>query len=146
MPVKVEWDNEEKSIVRFIYTGIWTWDEFYIHVKEANELMDTVNDKCVSIVDMSKAGRLPNGASVHIRNIIRQSMSHNNSGITVFINAETIVRMIIDALRMNYPDIKDFSNFIYAKNIDEAREKAAAEVKRLRGNATAPQDTASTTS
>jgi hypothetical protein len=142
MPVKVEWDNEEKSVIRFTYTGNWTWDEFYIHVKEANEMMDSVDKTCVSIVDMSKGSRLPANASIHIRNIIRQSMSHNNSGITVFIKAETIVKMIIDALRMNYPDIKDFSNFMYAKTVEEAREKALAEVKRLRGETEKPANTA----
>lgn len=135
MPIKVEWDNEEKTIVRFTYTGKWTWDEFYVHVKEANDLMDTVERVCVSIVDMSKSNHLPLGAAVHVRNIIRQSMSHNNSGITVFINADTIVKMIIDALRQNYPDIKDFSNFMYAKTLDEARVKALAEVRRLHGTA-----------
>lgn len=132
--IRVEWDNQEKTVVRFTYTGKWTWDEFYIHIKKTNEMMDTVDHICVSIVDMSNSGNLPLGASVHIRNIIRQSMSHNNSGISVFINAETLVKMIIDALRMNYPDIKDFSNFIYAKSIEEARIKALAEVKRLDGD------------
>jgi hypothetical protein len=133
MPVSVEWDNEEKTIVRFTYTGKWTWDDFYKYVKEANDLMDTVNYRCVSIIDMSKSNFLPLGASVHVRNIIRQSMSHNNSGISVFINADTIVKMIIDALRHNYPDIKDFSNFIYAKNLDQARELAKLEVQKLHG-------------
>jgi hypothetical protein len=135
MTVSVEWDNEEKTIVRFTYTGKWTWDEFYIHVKQANELMDTVAYRCVSIVDMSKSKHLPPGAAVHIRNIIRQSMSHNNSGITVFINADTIVKMFIEALRQNYPDIKDFSNFLYAKSMEEAREKALEQLRLLNGDA-----------
>jgi hypothetical protein len=133
MGISVEWDNSEKTIVRFDYSGKWTWDEFYTYVKQANELMDTVDYRCVSIVDMSKSRYLPPGAAVHIRNIIRQSMSHNNSGITVFINADTIVKMFIDALRLNYPDIKDFSNFMYAKTLDAAREMAINEVKRLHG-------------
>lgn len=129
------WDNAEKTIVRFDYSPKWTWDEFYLAVQEANKMMDSVDKTCVSIVDMSRTSFLPPGASIHIRNIIRQSMSHNNSGVVVFLNADTIVKMMIDGLRQNYPDIKDFSNFIYSKNLEEARQLAAEHVNRLHAQA-----------
>lgn len=131
MSITVVWDNAEKTIVRFDYTPKWTWDEFYIAVQEANTMMDSVDKTCVSIVDMSRTSFLPPGAGIHIRNIIRQSMSHNNSGVVVFLNADTIVKMMIDGLRQNYPDIKDFSNFIYSKNLEDARQLAEEQVNRL---------------
>lgn len=131
MGIQIEWANDEKSIVRFIYEQKWTWEEFYTKIDEANELMDTVEHACVSIIDMRNSNHLPAGAAVHIRNVIRRSMSHNNSGISVFLQADVIVRVMIDVLRKSYPDILDNTEWLYAKTLEEAREIAQAQVKTL---------------
>lgn len=134
MSISILWDNEEKSIVRFVYTGRWTWEDFYVQIDAANAMMDTVDSPCVSIIDMRASNYLPKGAAVHIRNVIRRSMSHNNSGISVFLQADVIVQVMIEVLRKSYPDILKNTEWIYAKTLDEARKLAQQQVNNLRAS------------
>lgn len=131
MPISVAWDNEEKTVVRFVYEGKWTWEAFYEKIDEANKLMDTVDKPCVSIIDMRQSNFLPRGAAVHIRNVIRKSMSHNNSGISVFLEANVIVEAMIEVLKKSYPDILDNTEWLYAKTLEEARKIAQEQVNNL---------------
>ena len=132
MSISISWDNEEKSVVRFVYQGKWTWEEFYEKIDAANAMMNTVDSPCVSIIDMRESNYLPKGAAVHIRNVIRRSMSHNNSGISVFLQADVIVKAMIEVLKKSYPDILENTEWIYAKTLDEARKLAAEQVSNLR--------------
>lgn len=131
MGIQIDWDNDQRSIVRFVYQGKWTWEEFYSKIDEANQLMDTVSYSCVSIIDMRESNFLPAGAAIHIRNVIRKSMSHNNSGISVFLQADLIVRVMIDVLRRSYPDILENTEWLYAKTLEEARQIAQDQVNEL---------------
>lgn len=138
MGITVDWDNAEKTVVRFIYSGNWTWEEFYTTIRNANALMDTVDKPCVSIIDMRDSKFMPAGALVHIRNVIRMSMSHNNSGISVFLDAQLIVKAMIEVLRKSFPDILQNTNWIYAKTLEEARTLAEQQVKKLHTAQTTP--------
>lgn len=131
MPIQVDWDNPEKTIVRFIYTGKWTWDEFYEVITRANEMMDTVEKPVVSIIDQTASPYLPPNAALHIRNVIRMSMSHNNSGISIFLKADTVGKMMIDILSQTYPDIRDNTTWHFTQNIEDARKIANECVQRI---------------
>jgi hypothetical protein len=135
MGIAIAWDNAEKTIVRFVYEGKWTWEDFYQTIARANEMMDTVNKPVVSIIDMQKSNFLPYGAAIHIRNVIRQSQSHNNSGISVFLQADVIVKAMIEVLRKSYPDILANTAWIYAKTLEEAQMLAQEQVNKLHGKA-----------
>jgi hypothetical protein len=136
MSVEVKWHNEEKTVMYFKYKGKWTWDVALSKVALANMLMDEQGKgkPCVSIVDMRQSNYMPPESGKYIRAMILMSVSHNNSGITVFINADIVVAGIIDLLRSMYPDIRDFSNFLYAKDLTEAGRLAEEQVKRLHSN------------
>lgn len=135
MGISIGWDNEEKTIMRFEYVGEWTWESFYENIEAANHLMDTVNHPVVSIIDMSASNHLPFGAGVHIRNVIRMSQSHNNSGISVFYNADRIVQAMIDVLKKSYPEILAATQWYYAKSLEEARRIAQQKVNELTSGA-----------
>jgi hypothetical protein len=131
MGITIGWDNEEKSVMRFEYHGIWSWEEFYKNIEEANQMMDTVNHPVVSIIDMRDSPYLPPNAAVHIRNVIRMSMSHNNSGISVFLKATRIIEAMIEVLRQVYPDILEQTEWLYCDTLEEAREIAQRKVIEL---------------
>ncbi|MCS6836762.1 MAG: hypothetical protein NZ750_12190 [Anaerolineae bacterium] len=124
MPVQAVWDDKEKTIVRFIYVGQWNWDEFYFVVQSANAMMDTVSHPCVSIVDMTRSGDIPNGAVVHIRNVIRMPQSRNNSGVTLFVNSKMLARLLIESLAKTNPEVASNSQWHFLNNLEEARALA----------------------
>ena len=135
MGISVDWDNAEKTIMRFVYEGKWTWEAFYETIERANQMMDTVERPVVSIIDMRKSSFLPYGAAIHIRNVIRKSQSHNNSDISVFLQADVIVKAMINVLQKSYPDILENTSWIYAKTLEEAQTLAQEQVNKLHGAA-----------
>jgi hypothetical protein len=135
MGIEIRWYNEEKSIMYFRYFGVWEWQDALAKVAEANSMMDMITEGiCVSIVDMSQTNYLPPQSGYYIRQLILQSQSHNNSGLSVFINADRVTSGVITLLTDMYPSIRDFSNFIYASDLAEAGRLAEGHVKRLRSS------------
>lgn len=147
MPVSVEWDNPEKTIVRFIYAGKWTWEDFYKYIDQANSMMDTVDKPVVSIIDMSESSYLPPGAAMHIRNVVRMSMSHNNSNISVYLQAGRFLSAFMDVLNKSYPDLMSNTAWLYTDTLEEARQIAREQVEKLHASlpvADAPTPSAGT--
>ncbi|MEL6527547.1 MAG: hypothetical protein AAFQ07_17735 [Chloroflexota bacterium] len=136
MSVEVLWDDEAKTIVRFVYEGKWDWNDFYTQIDAANAMMDTVSLPCVSLIDMTKSSYLPPNAAIHIRNVIQRSMSHNNSGISVFLNAGMFVEMMIGIVSKINPDIAENTEWLYTDDPAEARQMARREVEKLHATQT----------
>jgi len=134
MPIQAIWDNEDKTVVRFIYSGKWNWDEFYFTIQSANAMMDTVDHPCLSIVDKTDSRYMPSGAAIHIRNVVRMSRSHNNSGISIFLNSETMARLLIEILKKTYPDIAATTEWHFLTDLEEARALAQRLLLKLRAS------------
>lgn len=134
MGVDVFWDDDSQTIVRFVYEGKWNWEDFYAYIDKANAMMDTVTLPCVSIIDMRKSTYLPPNATVHIRNVIQKSMSHNNSGISVFLDAGMFLEMMIDVIRKVHPDIAANTDWLYTDTLEDARKIAREQVETLHAN------------
>ena len=42
MSFKVEWDNLERSVLRYTVIGAWSWEEFYTARERGRQLADAV--------------------------------------------------------------------------------------------------------
>lgn len=124
MGIIVIWDDEEQTIVRFVYAGLWTWEEFNHVIREGNAMMDTVNHPVVSIVDMSNSSHVPPNALVHIKWAVDYSGNHNNSRIVVFAGATAFYKTMLNVLTTLYPHINHAANFLHVNTLDEARQLA----------------------
>jgi hypothetical protein len=117
----VVWDNTEKTVVRFIYGETWTWEDFHSAISAANQMMDSVEHPVVSIVDLSQSRHVPDNPTRHIRQVVNESRNHNNSNISVFLNADDFVQAICHASQRIYLDVRVFSKFYFADTLEEAR-------------------------
>lgn len=124
MSISVTWDNEEKTIVRFIYKGKWTWDEFYNSIQQGNAMMQTVPYPVVSIVDMTATRYIPPNAFSHMKRVIEMSQKQNNSNISVFLKSEEMVKVMLKVLHQIYPEVEDMATFHHEQSLDEARRLA----------------------
>ena len=59
MSVHVEWDNAERTALRWTYIGRWTWGEYDDALRTAYTLMETVANAIDYIVDVRQMGILP---------------------------------------------------------------------------------------
>jgi len=139
MGVKVQWDNTEKTIVRYIYEGRWTWDEFYAVQDELARMLETVNYKVDIIADMRASAGSPSGSLAHARRVL--TSRHPQTGITVLMGANRFVKLLVDVVRQAYPALFEQYNVRLASSIEEAYALIAAareQRKREEGDDSAP--------
>lgn len=132
MSITVVWDNPEKTVLRFIYEGRWTWDEFHPVINQGNQMTREVEHKVVSIVDMRAASDVPPNALVHLKRVMEQAAKYpNNSGVTIFLDAEAFGKAILSMLKQVYPLLASQMEFLHTDTLEDARAVATRELERL---------------
>lgn len=124
MGIQVVWDDDEQTIVRFIYSETWDWQTFRNAIVDGNVLMDDVTHPVVSIVDMSATSYVPPGSISHIKWAVEYSGNHNNSRKVIFVRANTLYQVIVEAVKQSYPNVDLAASFTYVDDLESAREVA----------------------
>lgn len=120
MSVSAQWDNEEKTVIRYDMQGRWTWDEFYLAYEEAKTMLRSVPHTVHFItqpLDSLSNGYMPTSALTHIINIYRKALP--NSGATVTIGNSNFARAMVSILGRVAPNAAN--KFLFAKSLEEAR-------------------------
>lgn len=58
MPISINWDNPQKTIIRNEFEGSWTWNEFVEAMDQVGKLMQTVSHP-VDILGNMRPGNMP---------------------------------------------------------------------------------------
>jgi hypothetical protein len=99
--VSVFWDNEVKTIVRYLCDEHWTWEEFFAAKDQAYTLIDTVAHNVGVIVDSPFTPVLPPNMLVEARKAIRTK--HPNTKIAVLIIKNSVLRTIVTTMKHAAP-------------------------------------------
>lgn len=131
MPVTAEWLDDDRTIVRFNYDGNWEWEEAFQVVNTGNEMMKQVDHPVAVVVDMTNGQQLPPNPLQNIQKLSRGRGQHpNDSGITVFLNAEVLTKAMQDVLEMTGAQLPPGLSATYARTLDEAIKQANLELAR----------------
>ncbi|MEL7236056.1 MAG: hypothetical protein AAGK74_16240, partial [Chloroflexota bacterium] len=65
MGIRVVWDDDEKTVVRHIYEGTWTWRDFREAVHKAWAMMHTVDHTVDAILDLRNGDVIPKGSALY---------------------------------------------------------------------------------
>jgi hypothetical protein len=117
MSITVQWDNEQHTLLRWDFIGVWDWDDFLAAQKEANELINSVSHTVNVIGDVSKSYHLPPGAIGRFRTYRRDDPE--NTGRVVVVGASIYIKTMVDIFRGMFPNTG--GNFTFANSLDEAR-------------------------
>ncbi|MDX1991195.1 MAG: hypothetical protein SF029_02320 [bacterium] len=115
MSITVDWDNNEKTIIRQTYVGKWTWDEFYASCEEFALLAQTVPHTVHMLIDMRHAGPLPGGALSHIGALNRLPP---NMGRIVAVGVGSFVMRMFNVAAAVRPAVKE--RILIVATLDEA--------------------------
>ncbi len=124
MAVRVEWDNKEKTVIRYSLEGQWTWDELLEAVATSNAMLDAAGHKIHFIHDASNSKGIPNGALSQLKRFIGKE--HPNTGHSVIVggrgSAIMLARGLLGMVDRVYK--KDWA-FMFADTLEEARAMLA---------------------
>ncbi len=89
MSVSVRWDNERKTILRFIFWNEWETEQYLEAFNEALAMFEEVSHVVDIINDMRTESFIPKGDTVSLfRNII--DSLPENAGIIVYVNNDVV--------------------------------------------------------
>jgi hypothetical protein len=119
MPITVEWDNPEKTVVRMTMIGKWTWDEAYAGAAEGYALLESVDYEVGVILDMTQTHHTPDRAITNAQAMIKRR--HPRTGLTVFVRANTLFTTMWNIFSRLYTVLAHKQNSVFAQTLDEAR-------------------------
>ncbi len=121
MPVNITWLNDENRVLYFDYIGLWTWEESYAAIRKSNEMMNEVNHPVGSIVDFTNTQNFPDGLADAMKVIAELRGGHpNDTGETVYVNAEVLTKAMFDVIRATDPEVAKVIKFTHSKTVEES--------------------------
>jgi hypothetical protein len=121
MAISIQWDNDDKQIIRGEVNGRWTWAELHNALEKTIEMMDSVSYKVDFILDVSHSRFIPGGATQAVQSVATPQ-THPNEGIKVIVGANAILRFAYEAYRRINQGMGKNQEFLFAKTQDEARD------------------------
>ncbi len=83
MGVRVCWEDEAHTIVRYDFEGKWTWEELYPVYNEAIAMETAAPHRVDVILDMRRSQGVPSNALSHLKNISDKQPA--NVGLSIFV-------------------------------------------------------------
>jgi hypothetical protein len=101
--INFQWDNDEKTVMRYTVEGDWNWNEFHKTLRRSTLRFDDVSHPVDTIIDLRKGLKLPAGAVGHLRSL-GTKMHPNGVARTVIIGVDRTVQSAIGAVDRLYWD------------------------------------------
>jgi hypothetical protein len=93
MAIEVVWDDEEKTIIRWIIQGKLEWEEYEQASQLSREMCDSVDHPVYTIFDARQMARMPDNALVRLPQMSIQTPS--NQPLAVVIGARGFAQTLI---------------------------------------------------
>jgi hypothetical protein len=121
MAITVQWDDPEKTIIRYTYMGQWTWAEYDEAVTQALELVKDVSSVDV-IADFSQSSLLPERALQNFRNSLNKEQRVIPFEITVLVIKSEFMKRMLDMFGKLYGRGGIGMKIKSANSLEEARQ------------------------
>lgn len=97
MAIHVDWDNTEKTILRYSFPSDWTWEDFFDALKQAKALIDTAPGEVGVIMDgKSNEMRFPPYMLTNFRKALENC--HKKTRAIVIVVDSGFLRVIVNML------------------------------------------------
>lgn len=123
MPFSFRWDNDDKTIMRFVAEGRWNWNDFHKNVRRSTLWLDQVQHPVDVIFDLRSGDRLPVGAVGHLRSVGTETHA-NSTGRAVLLGVDAETQRLLGAVDGVYQDSHRLLRFA---ETDEAAAAIIAE-------------------
>lgn len=126
MPIFVQWDNPEKTIIYIRYER-WTWDDYYDALSESTVLSKTVEHPIDIIADLADS-LVPKGGTIsHAAAALKQD--NPRVSLIVLVTPNRFVQSLTQISFRVLPDFK--KKYRMVSTVEEARALIAREHRTL---------------
>ena len=126
MPINVVWDNNAKTIIRQIYTGKLTLQDYIMATNELEQMAKEVTHTVHSLMDRTDVTSAPG----IVLPAMRYANSHvpPNLGIRVIIRGDMFTHVIVDIGRRVAPRL--IHDIYFVDSLEEGRAVIAKHTKQ----------------
>ncbi len=104
MGISVKWDNDEKTIIQYVFDGRWTWNDLYAALDKVKEMSGSVDHRVDAIINFSNADLIPSGSIFSFdgkKNAQKLAQKANEArGTIVIAGANGFIKGIYDTFRL----------------------------------------------
>lgn len=122
MPVTVEWDDANQTILRYRFPVDWQWSEYFVALQQGREMMAQVSHTVCILNDLRESRVVPPNASSVAKNIV--STRPPNTGLAVFLTRQVIYDVMQHVISTVYPHLDGL--YVMARTEQEALQKIHA--------------------
>ncbi len=125
MPIYINWDDDEKTILRHDFEGEWTWGEYFELMRNRNAYMSSVDHR-VDVIANMKPGIMPTGFALSSAKTSLQTVPANHGIFVIVVNA------VVDTMLEVFKQFDRETGFFLraANSVEEAREIIQQERKK----------------
>jgi hypothetical protein len=118
MSIHAFWDNEEQTIIRFLYRrGNWEWHDFYAALEEARALVESVERKQVGFIIDITYGNLTPGIFLSQAKVLHEFRQHPSVSLVIVIGADRFIEALYQVSTNNVP-LHEL--YYFARTLDDA--------------------------
>lgn len=121
MPITVQWDDAEETIIRYDILGQWSWNEYYPVMQNGTAMINAKAYRVDAIADFSRSIGLPGGAMTKTREALNNVPDH--CAYTVFAGGNMIINTVTRTFTRIYP--REGARILIASDLDDARHLIA---------------------
>jgi hypothetical protein len=97
MPVTVQWDNDQKTVLRYEFSDVWTWEEFFEAQGQREPLLQDVHHRVHHLLIFAPHQRVPALLTFNAKRLDDRRFKY--SGYYAVVGAPLLMRMLTSALR-----------------------------------------------
>ena len=120
MPVTVEWDNPEKTIMRMSMIGRWTWDEAYEAQVKGDQMINEAAHPVGAIIDVRESSGIPLSAMANARGMTQKQNSYTR--VTVFLGANPFFLSLWNVFRKVYGALHKSQSYTFVTTLEDAHK------------------------
>jgi hypothetical protein len=117
MSITVQWDNNDKTVIRYDFTGYWTWTEFRQRAQEAFAMTRSVEYRVDTISNFLPGTHIPRDAFIHFQRIMTEAPK--NRGVNVIVGASPFIRTLVTIFSRFYAQLG--KRLILSDSLEAAR-------------------------
>ena len=126
MSVTVDWDNEDKTAIRYDFEGRWDWNDFRAATTKGFALTRSVTQRVDTISNFYPGAKLPSDALFQFNRAMKGAPA--NRGVTVIVGGTAFIKNLVGIFTRVHKPLGQ--RLLLASSLEEARAKLTAQAKR----------------
>lgn len=127
MGITLRWGNQDQSVIWYHIEAPWTWEDADHARIELERMIQSVHHRVDFIFDVGTLGVLPKNTLQVVAD--RFTLIPANVGIFTVVGAPTMVKVMIDVLRLMRPEV--FSRYHVVDTFEEAYRLIYRNIQRV---------------